>query len=72
MPCLSRIFPAFSMELGSQGPADAIAFTLLGAIESLLSAVVADGMSGRRTASSMELIGQGAPTSLLPSSEASA
>ena len=38
---------------------DAIAFTLLGAIESLLSAVVADGMSGRRHRSSMELIAQG-------------
>jgi sulfate permease, SulP family len=39
---------------------DAIAFTLLGAIESLLSAVVADGMSGRRHRSSMELLAQGA------------
>ena len=38
---------------------DAIAFTLLGAIESLLSAVVADGMSGRRHRSSIELIAQG-------------
>lgn len=38
---------------------DAVAFTLLGAIESLLSAVVADGMTGRRHRSSMELIGQG-------------
>lgn len=39
---------------------DAISFTLLGAIESLLSAVVADGMTGRRHRSSMELMGQGA------------
>ncbi len=39
---------------------DAISFTLLGAIESLLSAVVADGMTGRRHRSSMELVGQGA------------
>ncbi|MCO6186170.1 SulP family inorganic anion transporter [Rhizobium sp. L1K21] len=39
---------------------DAVSFTLLGAIESLLSAVVADGMTGRRHRSSMELIGQGA------------
>jgi sulfate permease, SulP family len=37
----------------------AIAFTLLGAIESLLSAVVADGMTGRRHQSNMELVGQG-------------
>ena len=38
---------------------DAIAFTLLGAIESLLSAVVADGMSGRRHRSNCELVAQG-------------
>ena len=37
----------------------AVSFTLLGAIESLLSAVVADGMSGRRHRSNMELVGQG-------------
>ncbi|MCB1472568.1 MAG: SulP family inorganic anion transporter [Rhodobiaceae bacterium] len=39
---------------------DAIAFTLLGAIESLLSAVVADGMTGRRHRSNCELVAQGA------------
>jgi SulP family sulfate permease len=38
---------------------DAAAFALLGAIESLLSAVVADGMSGRRHRSNCELAGQG-------------
>jgi SulP family sulfate permease len=38
----------------------AISFTLLGAIESLLSAVVADGMSGRRHRSNCELVAQGA------------
>lgn len=37
----------------------AAAFTLLGAIESLLSAVVADGMSGRRHRSNCELVAQG-------------
>ncbi|MCW3005121.1 MAG: xanthine/uracil permease family protein [Conexibacter sp.] len=37
----------------------ALSFTLLGAIESLLSAVVADGMTGRRHRSNMELIAQG-------------
>ncbi|WP_333586337.1 SulP family inorganic anion transporter [Phenylobacterium sp.] len=37
----------------------ALAFTLLGAIESLLSAVVADGMTGRRHRSNMELVAQG-------------
>jgi len=37
----------------------ALSFTLLGAIESLLSAVVADGMTGRRHRSNCELLGQG-------------
>src|SRR5690606_182949 len=37
----------------------AIAIALLGSIESLLSAVVADGMIGGRHRSNMELIGQG-------------
>jgi sulfate permease, SulP family len=38
---------------------DAASFALLGAIESLLSAVVADGMTGRRHRSNIELVGQG-------------
>lgn len=38
---------------------NAAAFALLGAIESLLSAVVADGMTGRRHRSNCELVGQG-------------
>lgn len=38
---------------------DAISFALLGAIESLLSAVAADGMTGRRHRSNMELVAQG-------------
>jgi sulfate permease, SulP family len=38
---------------------NAISFALLGAIESLLSAVVADGMTGRRHRSNCELVGQG-------------
>ncbi len=37
----------------------ALSFTLLGAIESLLSAVVADGMSGARHRSNAELVAQG-------------
>ena len=37
----------------------AMSFTLLGAIESLLSAVVADGLSGRRHRSNAELVAQG-------------
>ncbi|HRP78216.1 MAG TPA: SulP family inorganic anion transporter [Aquamicrobium sp.] len=39
---------------------NAVSFALLGAIESLLSAVVADGMTGRRHRSNCELVGQGA------------
>ena len=38
----------------------AVSFALLGAIESLLSAVVADSMTGRRHRSNSELVGQGA------------
>ncbi|MGP9789449.1 SulP family inorganic anion transporter [Roseinatronobacter sp. NSM] len=38
----------------------AVSFALLGAIESLLSAVVADGMTGRRHRSNCELVAQGA------------
>ncbi|UDF29243.1 UNVERIFIED_ORG: SulP family inorganic anion transporter [Roseateles sp. XES5] len=55
MPAL----PSFSPDLVLAVLPDAIAFALLGAIESLLSAVVADGMTGRRHRSSMELIAQG-------------
>lgn len=55
----SPALPAFSVEKIIAVFPDAVAFTLLGAIESLLSAVVADGMTGRRHRSSMELIGQG-------------
>ena len=46
------------------GPAFTIA--LLGAIESLLSAVVADGMAGTRHDSNQELIGQGIANILTP------
>lgn len=51
--------PSFSPDLVLAVLPDAVAFALLGAIESLLSAVVADGMTGRRHRSSMELIAQG-------------
>ena len=37
----------------------ALSFTLLGSIESLLAAVVADGMTGRRHRSNCELVAQG-------------
>jgi SulP family sulfate permease len=52
-------FPHVSLSriLDLLGPAFAIA--MLGAIESLLSAVVADGMAGTRHDSNQELVGQG-------------
>lgn len=51
--------PAISWEKVVAVLPNAVAFTLLGAIESLLSAVVADGMTGRRHRSNCELVGQG-------------
>ncbi|WP_411818077.1 SulP family inorganic anion transporter [Hyphococcus sp. DH-69] len=44
----------------------AFALALLGAIESLLSAVVADGMTGRRHRSNCELVAQGAANIVSP------
>jgi SulP family sulfate permease len=52
-------WPAFSLAKARAVLPDAIAFALLGAIESLLSAVVADGMTGRRHRSNCELVAQG-------------
>jgi len=51
--------PAFSFEKARQLFPDALAFALLGSIESLLSAVVADSMTGRRHRSNCELVAQG-------------
>ena len=51
--------PAFSLGKISAVLPAAISFTLLGSIESLLSAVVADGMTGRRHRSNCELVAQG-------------
>src|SRR5215470_9679491 len=51
--------PAFSLAKAQAVLPDAIAFALLAAIESLLSAVVADGMTGRRHRSNCELVAQG-------------
>ncbi|CAN7243809.1 SulP family inorganic anion transporter [Mesorhizobium amorphae] len=52
-------FPSVSLARMIDVLPDAIAFALLGAIESLLSAVVADGMTGRRHRSNCELVAQG-------------
>jgi SulP family sulfate permease len=51
--------PALSLDKAQAVLPDAISFALLGAIESLLSAMVADGMTGRRHRSNMELVAQG-------------
>lgn len=53
------VLPVFSLQKMQAVLPDAIAFALLGSIESLLSAVVADGMTGRRHRSNCELVAQG-------------
>jgi SulP family sulfate permease len=55
MPAL----PDVSAELMVQLLPVALSFTLLGGVESLLSAKVADSMTGRRHRSNMELVAQG-------------
>jgi SulP family sulfate permease len=55
-PRLPDLSPARMLELLPS----ALSFALLGGIESLLSAVVADSMSGRRHRSNVELVAQGA------------
>lgn len=68
---IPRTLPSFSVPsldparvLSLVGPAFTIA--LLGAIESLLSAVVSDGMAGTRHDSNQELIGQGIANIVAP------
>ena len=51
--------PAFSVDKISAVLPSALSFALLGGIESLLSAVVADSMTGRRHRSNCELAAQG-------------
>lgn len=52
-------FPVISYDLIKKVFPDAITIAMLGAIESLLSAVVADGMTGNRHRSNCELVAQG-------------
>ncbi len=68
---IPRTLPRFALPsiqltqvIGLVGPAFTIA--LLGSIESLLSAVVADGMAGTRHDSNQELIGQGVANIVAP------
>jgi sulfate permease, SulP family len=63
-PSLS--LPAISFAEGRQLVGPALAIAALGAVESLLSAVVADGMIGGRHRSNMELVAQGAANVVAP------
>jgi SulP family sulfate permease len=58
--------PSISLEQGRELVGPALAIAALGAVESLLSAVVADGMIGGRHRSNMELIAQGAANVVAP------
>jgi SulP family sulfate permease len=53
-------FPTLTLDKISAVLPAALSFALLGSIESLLSAVVADSMTGRRHRSNAELVAQGA------------
>ena len=62
----SPALPGFDLaRIGALLP-DAFSIALLGSIESLLSAVVADGMSGRRHRSNCELVAQGVANIVAP------
>ena len=64
LPSLSPPDISFSRIIELMGPAFTIA--MLGAIESLLSAMVADGMAGTKHNSNQELIGQGVANIVSP------
>jgi SulP family sulfate permease len=63
-PALS--LPSISWAEGRQLVGPAFAIAALGAVESLLSAVVADGMIGGRHRSNMELVAQGVANVVVP------
>ena len=66
---LSDLKPTgFSISLSQLSPLFSVAFTIaiLGAIESLLSATVADGVTGDRHSANTELIGQGIANIVVP------
>lgn len=58
--------PELSLELAGQLFVPALTIAMLGGIESLLSAVVADGMTGSRHNSNRELVGQGIANIVAP------
>jgi sulfate permease, SulP family len=59
-------WPSISFAEGRELVGPALAIATLGAVESLLSAVVADGMIGGRHRSNMELVAQGAANVVAP------
>lgn len=60
------VIPQFSLNTLSSYIAPAFTIAILGALESLLSAVVADGMIGGKHRSNMELVAQGLANVLTP------
>ena len=58
--------PAVSLDLLRELVGPAFTIALLAAVESLLSAVVADGMTGMRHRSNVELVGQGVANVIAP------
>ena len=60
------VFPSVSASVLQQLVAPALTIAALGAIESLLSAVVSDGMIGSRHRSNMELVAQGVANIVTP------
>jgi SulP family sulfate permease len=62
----SLALPSVSLAEGRQLVGPALAIAALGAVESLLSAVVADGMIGGRHRSNMELVAQGVANVVVP------
>lgn len=58
--------PPVNLDIIMKMSQPAIAIALLAGIESLLSAVIADGMTGRRHRSNMELVAQGAANIVSP------
>jgi SulP family sulfate permease len=66
MPTIAPIWDSLSLARIQELMGPAVTVALLGAIESLLSAVVADGMTGYRHRSNIELVAQGVANVVSP------
>ena len=62
----SPVFPQFSLEIIHELASPAIAIAILGSVESLLCATVADGMIGGHHRSNTELVAQGIANIITP------